>query len=515
MVVPEPTKSLPAGKPGLASAFLVLIVVALLALLHMRYPLHEDQALFMYVARELADGAQVYREFWDMKQPGIYWWYEAVGRLFGFDAIGLRWMDLLWSLAVAWVLWAAVRSRGTLAAVLAPCLAFGSFYARTHQSHLSQVEWLVGGPIAVVLWCVATAESSGGGRVAWRYLVAGAMVAIVGLFKSIAVLMPLAMLAVAMVLARWKEARPWGALLKECALPVLAGIALVLLPVAAWMQANGTLGVAIWTAVVYPPLAVREYEHNTLVLLAWSFRWFLVGAVALVPWALWGAYNGLRRGLRIELVCLAWSVAALVVICMQVLSYWEYHFDLLFIPTGVLAALGFVDALERFSANERTGYRKAALAVLVLGVAASMGWPLARKATRIVAAMPFTPERQLAFNATLDERWKSFAASADAVRPFAKESDRVVVWGDARLYFLLGRRPLVEVNGSTFYLARQVEEVAALIREKKPPLIFVSKHRNRMTNHGGGVLPQAINEFYKPAYEDETGIWYRLRNGPA
>ena len=42
MVVPEPTKSLRAGEPSWASAFLVLVVVALLALLHIRYPLHED-----------------------------------------------------------------------------------------------------------------------------------------------------------------------------------------------------------------------------------------------------------------------------------------------------------------------------------------------------------------------------------------------------------------------------------------------------------------------------------------
>jgi hypothetical protein len=237
-----------------------------------------------------------------------------------------------------------------------------------------------------------------------------------------------------------------------------------------------------------------------------------VGAVALVPWALWAVYNGMRRGWRIELLCTIWCVAALLVIGVQVLSFWEYHFDLLYIPVGVLAALGFADALGRASGAPRAVYRTAAMAVLALSVLASIGGPLAVKTARLVAAMPFTPEQQLAYNAKLDPRWNAFATSANAVRGLAKESDRIVVWGDARLYFLTGRLPVREINGSAFYLARQMDEVAALVRQRRPPLIFVSKHRDRMTYHGGDVLMRAVHQLYDACYEDETGVWYRLRS---
>jgi hypothetical protein len=504
------TSSIRAAAGGWGGALAVAAVAGLLAMLHLPYPLHEDQALFMYVAREMADGVRMYREFWDMKQPGIYWWYVATGSIFGFDAIGLRWMDLCWSVAVALMLWAALRGRGALVAVLAPCLGFISFYARTTQGHLSQVEWLVAGPIAVVLWCLAE-EDAQGPRIAWRHVLAGAMVAVVALFKSMAALLPLSMLAVAFAVAAWKHRDGWRALLARRLLPGLAGCALVLLPVAAWMQMNGTLGQAIWTALVYPPQAVREYQHSPLSQLFWAFRWFLVGAGVLVPWALWAVYNGLRHGLRLELLCTAWMVSAMVIIAMQVLSYWEYHFDLLFVPVGLLAALGFADVLERIAARGRPGYRRAAVAVLALSVVAAMGLPLARKAQRVVSAMPFTPERQHAFNASIDDRYATFAASAEAVKHLARPEDRIVVWGDARLYFMTGLRPVVEVNGSTFYLARQVEEVAELIRRNPPPLIYVGKHRNRMTFHGDGVLPRAVHELYEPAYEDAQGVWYLRR----
>jgi hypothetical protein len=140
-----------------------------------------------------------------------------------------------------------------------------------------------------------------------------------------------------------------------------------------------------------------------------------------------------------------------------------------------------------------------------------MAWPLARRTAKVLAAMPFTPERQQAFNESLDPRWKPFTASARAVRPLARESDRIVVWGDARLYFLTGLRPLVEVNGSTFYVASQVEQVAERIRHDLPALVFIAKTRDRMTFHAGGVLPRTVNALYEPVYEDPTGIWYRPR----
>ena len=78
--------------------WLVVLFVAALAVLHIPYPFGQDQATFTWGGKALTEGAVLYRDFWDMKQPGIYWWYEASGRLFGFDSFGIRWMDLCLSL---------------------------------------------------------------------------------------------------------------------------------------------------------------------------------------------------------------------------------------------------------------------------------------------------------------------------------------------------------------------------------------------------------------------------------
>jgi hypothetical protein len=81
-----------------------LALVAVLALLHLWYPFDDDQGLFAFGARELAHGARIYADFWDLKQPGIYWYYEVAGSLFGFDEVGIHLFDLGWMLILCLVL---------------------------------------------------------------------------------------------------------------------------------------------------------------------------------------------------------------------------------------------------------------------------------------------------------------------------------------------------------------------------------------------------------------------------
>src|ERR1700722_15042713 len=111
------------------SAALVVAVIAALCLLHLPFPLYSDQAAFVLIARELADGVRYFGEIWDMKQPGIYWWYELTGYLYGFDAFGVRLMDLCWSIFVSLMLWLILRRRGSLVSILGPVFGFGAFYA--------------------------------------------------------------------------------------------------------------------------------------------------------------------------------------------------------------------------------------------------------------------------------------------------------------------------------------------------------------------------------------------------
>ena len=64
--------------------FLALGAVVIAGLVNLAYPFAGDQALFTLGGRALAEGAVLYRDFWELKQPGILYFYFLAGQMFGF-----------------------------------------------------------------------------------------------------------------------------------------------------------------------------------------------------------------------------------------------------------------------------------------------------------------------------------------------------------------------------------------------------------------------------------------------
>jgi hypothetical protein len=83
---------------------LPLVVLAVLGLIHLPYPFGGDQALFLLGAAALDRGEVLYVDFWDNKQPGIYFFFWLAGHLFGFSEAGVHLLELLWQALLAIVL---------------------------------------------------------------------------------------------------------------------------------------------------------------------------------------------------------------------------------------------------------------------------------------------------------------------------------------------------------------------------------------------------------------------------
>jgi hypothetical protein len=56
-----------------------LAMVVVLGGLKVYTPLDGDQALFLYTAQSIDAGGVLYVDVWDLKQPGIFWFYGAAG----------------------------------------------------------------------------------------------------------------------------------------------------------------------------------------------------------------------------------------------------------------------------------------------------------------------------------------------------------------------------------------------------------------------------------------------------
>ena len=67
-----------------------LVGVVVAGLTKLALPFCGNTALFMTGARMMDQGGVLYVDFWDFKQPGIYWFFLAGGRLFGLTQLGIR-----------------------------------------------------------------------------------------------------------------------------------------------------------------------------------------------------------------------------------------------------------------------------------------------------------------------------------------------------------------------------------------------------------------------------------------
>jgi hypothetical protein len=162
--------SAPNGRPRWPTSLdgLVLAAIAALGLVHLAMPLLFDQAIFMMGAKRLAAGGALYRDFWDIKQPGIYGFYWLAGRLFGYHEIGLHLLELLALLACSAAQQVMLRRAFDSArtAALSPLLTWGLYYASAGAVHMTQVESLAGVPLFLALEGALMAGEGGATR-AW------------------------------------------------------------------------------------------------------------------------------------------------------------------------------------------------------------------------------------------------------------------------------------------------------------------------------------------------------------
>ena len=145
----------------MGGTLLALGFIILIGLIHLPCPFGGDQALFTIGALKISNGAILYRDFWDLKQPGFYGFYVLAGSLFGFDEVGIHTFELLYMTFFRLVLMKTLRGYYTNPSMagLVPLLTVGIYYGVSGQWHLTQLEALVGFPMFLSLWFASESSS--------------------------------------------------------------------------------------------------------------------------------------------------------------------------------------------------------------------------------------------------------------------------------------------------------------------------------------------------------------------
>ncbi len=490
---------------------MVLVVIAGLGLLAAPLPFTGDQALFAAGARQLGRGDVLYRDFWDVKQPGIYLWYLGGGSLVGYREVALHLVEVGYQLAFAVVLIVTLRgrfSRGWIGP-LVPLLIFGVYYATIEPLQLGQVESLVGFPLYLTLWCSVRGVDSTATRGRWLFGsgLAGGLVLV---FKL--VLAPI--VGGFWLLAAWQIARavPTGRL--RAVMSGLGAVAAgVLVPIAiavAYFAAYGQLETVRWTYFTVSPqttgIAGRPLSRLTTGGFKTAARWAIPLALGTV-----GFVATARRGWdRLELGLVAWLVLGVPVFLVQ--HWWIYTYAMFLVPVGIFAGHGLdtiVQSWPRLRAPARAALVVGAV-ILFVPVPVSVirhGRDVSRH------GFALSTDDRAALRVDLEPNYKSARAWARELGKLGAPKGGVYVLGNPLDLYIADREQTVSINGWSpeQYPDDVWHRITREIKHARPPELVVDTFTKKIMQARAQETLHTINHLYQPYGHSREDTWYHLK----
>jgi hypothetical protein len=510
-----------------------------------------DQALFLYYARAMREGATLYADLWDNKPPGIFAFYVGAAALFGEGWGAVRLAFALWLGVGAGAIAALCRivAPGRIAWMIAPALTVGLALLRLDAERPAQVESLLPTLLAVLMLLMVLEPVSTAAR-SLRWIGAGLIVGLVAAFKPV-----LAPVAVALCLTGlvWRMGR------RELSMPFAAmavglgiiGTLLVWLPIAVWVERHQIGPEFVWTMLRYPQLALAEVPMQKPAMLVAALRWLIVTCGLLLPAAAlyaWQAGAGedrsdshsgrdsdrnsdrncrhdsapaseRRPGLAtlVTVMCAAWLVSGLAMILMQRFSWWDTHMDLLVWPIGLMAALGTSLSrdgdtdVSRGRARPAVRLRARQMAsLLVIGTMALHG-------ARFLQAASHSPDwpRPAIEREALETAHTVMALSSTPCGTIYAIGDQAGVERET------GLRQAIATHGLWFgaFLPSQVRRLPAELEAARPDLVYVDGAERRDFEAAYPAQALAIERWLARDYTPGTvdglqGQWWQRRRSP-
>ena len=488
----------------------VIAIVIFLALLRVPEPFWVDQVPFMLYAEQFAKGALLYRDFWDIKPPGIYGVYLIAGKMFGFTGVGMHLFDGFWMIALAAMLRLTLAQYFTRSwiAILLPWLSAGVYFSVLDPNDQMQVETLIGLPMYTLVWCTWQAIQHPKTRWRWLFL-SGIAGGIILLFKLIFLPLIVGLWLVYLLHALVKQKQPWVMAVVNSVVPVLLGISMPIIPVLLYWASTGMLGDAFYTMVQHPVIMVKNLPKKPFMTLIKSiFSWFRRFAPLTVLSVL--AIVRMIRTKKLDYLMIqmiVWLGLGLITISIQTQSWWRYHFFLLLVPIVVLAAKGIDLALQSPSRRWDRGL----VAVCLLGIVGfnvlavgKMGLAMTR------SGFPFAPETQLAYQTQLSPTYALAEQEVKFVNEPGRKPGPIYVIGDPTLYVLSNRTQAIPLLGtiSAILLPDQWTLMQTQLKTARPAYLYI-------VNDDVQYIPAEFFEFlkqmYSPARKTIGGNWYEIK----
>ncbi len=460
-----------AAEPRLSRLTLVGISAAglLLGITTVFYSWTGSTSIFSYVAYRILEGGVAYLHGWDIKGPGVYYFFALAHGILGPSPAAFRMLEVLWETATALALAGiAVRVYGKQAAAVFGGSAYLVLYFSQNFWNLAISDGLLNLPLALAFLILLRALEQDR---AWQWGVAGFLVGVAALFK-----LPFGLAGVPMLWAAWSVSPGnRGALVRRWA-GLGGGLVACFAPVALYFAAKGAFE-AFYSAYVFAAAAHTERHREFLALPCFienankpvRYPLYAVALLGLLSLFVPGRGGKAAAQRRAEFLLLGWLGVVVAVFLMHG-AYADYHFLPAMAPVVILAG-GLVQHL--FLAGEGGRVRK-----LAVGVAIA--------ALLVIPAEKFRQHAKFAYGALTRPSPPPFMHElSEKLRANTAAEDRIFVWGEiAEIYLDAGRKspsrfattyhlgtPMRYVNYRDIFLSEfraDLPKYFVLIKSEKP-----------------------------------------------
>ena len=508
-----------------------MLIVCLIAFLSLRDGFSGDQALFLIYSKAIGNGAILYRDVWDIKQPAIFVFYLAAGKLFGFTEIGVHLLEIIYWLGFSFLLIIGLKKYFTnpLFAVLTPLFTVGIYYSVSGSLHLTQAEALVCFPMFLCLWfCQKFLENPD--KKSLLFL-SGFFGGIVLTFKLMFLLMLIAFWVWMFVFCIYLFGKNAKRFLVSAGL-IFSGLIIPVALVIFYFFLNGALGDLYYTTFVYPLDAARtitKMEDRSGVLingLEWFFKSYfpVIVLTMLFPFINFKVLNKYRKDknsffARRENFLFSglfiWMLAGFAVILIQRLSWWEYHYSLLMIPTGILALKSLEKFIEKISAIPNIRRKVPAFAFLSVMIAAAF-IPTARRLIHKIRQSGKIEtikigDRQFGVTGDAAEDYKAISADTAFLRTENPKPAMFVI-SNPLYYYLSDLTPVFAGNGamSDMFTDFEWKRLDREMAEKRPKYIFIETRLIQPITEENPSFINTVRRNYSVFSTGDRGSFYKL-----
>jgi predicted membrane channel-forming protein YqfA (hemolysin III family) len=450
-----------------------------------------------------------------MKQPGIFLFYLAAGKLFGFSEVGVHALELIYMAAFGWTLVVLLRPylRNPEVNFLTPIFTVGLYYLVAREWHLTQPESLAGFPLSVCLLCALRGRAPATAP-KWLFLS--------GLSGGLALMYKFAFLPVPAVF--WlsiyaegvaKDKKAWGRLLLRMSVPVAIGGAIPFAALFGYFFLAGELETMIWTLFKFPFLVVSQGQYVFPELLLDGLKWLVKCLDPVAPFAVVGALTAWKRKDKmLPLNLVVWCALGFSIVMIQ-RRWWEYHYMLIFPPVGMLAALGADSLWGRrkrcdFPFGRAWGRYAAAAAAIALALPALYA-PGARAVKLARHGLAISAESRMEFQKELCPRYSKVLEEAAFLSNGDSLPGDIFVFGDPLYFHLTGRGQAIPITGwpIEILLPEQWAELTAELAEARPAYIFIqAKIRFDYIAEQSPATMALIAHEYRLERKTDIGVWY-------